>query len=78
MFPLAKREAVVGAWTRPYGRLYDPTKEQIISGQVVSIETTAPMPGMAPGMQMLVQQMMGRTRVYRSAQRGTWNAKIST
>ena len=58
-----------GGWgvDTPYGRLYDPAKEQIISGQVVSIETSAPMPGMAPGMLMLV-----------SAQRGTWNAKIST
>jgi sporulation protein YlmC with PRC-barrel domain len=46
-----------GGWgvDTPYGRLYDPAKEQTISGQVVSIETSAPMSGMAPGMQMLVQ-----------------------
>ena len=55
-----------GGWgvDTSYGRLYDPTKEQIISGQVVSIETSAPMPGMAPGMQMLVQTDDGKnTRV---------------
>jgi len=55
-----------GGWgvDTPYGRLYDPAKEQIISGQVVSIETSAPMPGMAPGMQMLVQTDDGKnTRV---------------
>jgi len=47
-----------------YGRLYDPAKEQTISGPVVSIETSAPMPGMAPGMQMLVQTDDGKsTRV---------------
>lgn len=51
-----------GGWgvDTPYGRLYDPAKEQIISGQVVSIETSAPMPGMAPGMQMLVQTDDGK------------------
>lgn len=55
-----------GGWgvDTPYGRFYDPAKEQTISGQVVSIETSAPMPGMAPGMQMLVQTEDGRsTRV---------------
>ena len=55
-----------GGWgvDTPYGRLYDPVKEQTISGQVGSIETTAPMPGMAPGMQLLVQTDDGRsTRV---------------
>jgi sporulation protein YlmC with PRC-barrel domain len=55
-----------GGWgvDTPYGRLYDPAKEQTISGQVVSIETNAPMPGMAPGMQMLVQTDDGKsTRV---------------
>ena len=55
-----------GGWgvDTPYGRLYDPAKEQIISGQVVSIETSAPMLGMAPGMQMLVQTDDGKnTRV---------------
>src|SRR5262245_47987819 len=47
-----------------YSRLYDPAKEQTISGQVVSIETGAPMPGMTPGMQMLVQTEEGKdTRV---------------
>jgi sporulation protein YlmC with PRC-barrel domain len=59
-------EARGGGWgvDTPYGRLYDPAKEQIISGQVVSIETSAPMPGMAPGMQMLVQTDDGKnTRV---------------
>jgi sporulation protein YlmC with PRC-barrel domain len=52
-----------GGWgpDTPYGRLYDPAKEQTISGQVVSIETSAPMPGMAPGMQMLVQTDDGKT-----------------
>ena len=55
-----------GGWgvDTPYGRLYDPAKEQIISGQVVSIETSAPIPGMAPGMQLLVQTDDGKsTRV---------------
>jgi len=55
-----------GGWgvDTPYGRLYDPAKEQSISGQVVSIETSAPMPGMVPGIQMLVQTDDGRsTRV---------------
>src|SRR5215510_10105331 len=55
-----------GGWgvDTPYGRLYDPAKEQTISGQVVSMETNAPMPGMAPGMQMLVQTDDGKsTRV---------------
>ena len=55
-----------GGWgmDTPYGRLYDPAKEQTISGQVVSIETSAPMPGMSPGMQMLVQTDDGKsTRV---------------
>jgi len=48
----------------PYGRLYDPTKEETISGQVVTIDTSAPLPGMAPGMQMLVQTDDGKnTRV---------------
>ena len=52
-----------GGWgaDTPYGRLYDPAKEQTISGQVVSIETSAPMPGMAPGMQMLVQTDDGKS-----------------
>lgn len=46
-----------GGWgtETPYGRLYNPTNEQTISGQVVRIETSAPLPGMAPGMQLLVQ-----------------------
>jgi len=55
-----------GGWgvDTPYGRLYDPAKEQTISGQVVSVETSAPMPGMAPGIQMLVQTDDGKsTRV---------------
>ena len=55
-----------GGWgvDTPYGRLYDPAKEQTISGQVVSRETSAPMAGMAPGMQMLVQTDDGQnTRV---------------
>jgi sporulation protein YlmC with PRC-barrel domain len=55
-----------GGWgvDTPYGRLYDPAREQTISGPVVSIETSAPMPGMAPGMQMLVQTDDGKsTRV---------------
>jgi sporulation protein YlmC with PRC-barrel domain len=52
-----------GGWgvDTPYGRLYDPEKEETISGQVVSIETSAPMPGMAPGMQMLVQTEDGQS-----------------
>jgi sporulation protein YlmC with PRC-barrel domain len=55
-----------GGWgvDTPYSRLYDSAKEQTISGQVVSIETSAPMSGMAPGMQMLVQTDDGKsTRV---------------
>jgi sporulation protein YlmC with PRC-barrel domain len=55
-----------GGWgvDTPYGRLYDPAMEQTISGQVVSIETSAPIPGMAPGMQLLVQTDDGKsTRV---------------
>jgi len=55
-----------GGWgvDTPYNRLYDPAQEQTISGQVVSIETSAPMSGMAPGMQMLVQTDDGKsTRV---------------
>jgi sporulation protein YlmC with PRC-barrel domain len=55
-----------GGWgiDTPYGRLYDPEKEETISGQVLSIETSPPMPGMAPGMQMLVQTDDGQsTRV---------------
>jgi sporulation protein YlmC with PRC-barrel domain len=55
-----------GGWgaDTPYGRLYDPAKEETISGQVVSIDTSAPLPGMAPGMQMLVQADDGKnTRV---------------
>ena len=44
----------------PYGRLYDPGKEQTLHGHVVSIETNAPLPGMAPGMQMLVQTEEGK------------------
>jgi hypothetical protein len=52
-----------GGWgpDTPYGRLYDPAQEQTLSGQVVSIETSAPLPGMAPGMQMLVQTDDGKT-----------------
>src|SRR4030095_7331159 len=44
-------ESKSGGWgvDTPYSRLYDPAKEQTISGQVVSLETSAPMPGMAPG-----------------------------
>jgi sporulation protein YlmC with PRC-barrel domain len=59
-------ESKSGGWgvDTPYSRLYDPAKEQTISGQVVSIETSAPMSGMAPGMQMLVQTDDGKsTRV---------------
>jgi sporulation protein YlmC with PRC-barrel domain len=55
-----------GGWgiDTPYSRLYDPAGEQTISGQVVRIETSAPMPGMAPGVQMLVQADDGKsTRV---------------
>jgi sporulation protein YlmC with PRC-barrel domain len=55
-----------GGWgvDTPYGRLYDPAKEQTISGQVVSRESSAPMAGMTPGMQMLVQTDDGQnTRV---------------
>ena len=55
-----------GGWDMdtPYNRLYDPAEEQTISGQVVRIETSAPMPGMAPGIQMLVQTDDGKsTRV---------------
>jgi hypothetical protein len=46
-----------GGWgtETPYGRLYNPANEQTISGQVVRIESGAPLPGMAPGMQLLVQ-----------------------
>jgi sporulation protein YlmC with PRC-barrel domain len=46
-----------GGWgiETPYGQLYNPTNEQTISGQVVRIEIGAPLPGMAPGMQLLVQ-----------------------
>ena len=64
--PVPASESRGGGWgvDTPYGRLYDPAKEQTISGQVVSIETSAPMPGMAPGMQMLVQTDDGKsTRV---------------
>jgi len=55
-------EPRAGGWgaDTPYGRLYEPAQEQTISGQVVSIETSAPMPGMAPGMQMLVQTDDGK------------------
>jgi sporulation protein YlmC with PRC-barrel domain len=51
-----------GGWgvDTPYGRLYDPAKEETISGQVVNIDTSAPLPGMAPGMQMLVQTDDGK------------------
>jgi sporulation protein YlmC with PRC-barrel domain len=55
-----------GGWgvDTPYGRLYDSAKEQTINGQIVSIETRAPLSGMAPGMQMLVQTDDGKsTRV---------------
>jgi sporulation protein YlmC with PRC-barrel domain len=55
-----------GGWgaDTPYGRLYDPAQEQTISGHVVSIEASPPMPGMAPGLQMLVQTDDGQnTRV---------------
>jgi hypothetical protein len=38
-----------------YGRLYDSAKEQTISGQVASIQSGAPLPGMAPGLQMVIQ-----------------------
>jgi sporulation protein YlmC with PRC-barrel domain len=46
-----------GGWgtETPYGRLYDPANEQTISGQVVRIETSTPLPGMTPGMQLVVQ-----------------------
>ena len=59
-------EPIGGGWgaDTPYGRLYDPAKEETISGQVVKIDTSAPMPGMAPGMQLLVQTDDGKnTRV---------------
>jgi len=51
-----------GGWAvdTPYGRLYDPAKEQTLSGQVVSIDVSPPIPGMAPGMQMLVQTDDGK------------------
>ena len=45
----------------PYNRLYDPAKEQTISGQVVNIETHVPMPSMAPGIQILVQTEDGKS-----------------
>jgi sporulation protein YlmC with PRC-barrel domain len=52
-----------GGWgaETPYGRLYDPAREQTISGQVSRVETAAPMPGMAPGMQLLVQTDEGQS-----------------
>ena len=52
-----------GGWgvDTPYGRLYDPAREQTISGQVVRLETSAPLPGMAPGLQMLVQTDDGKS-----------------
>jgi sporulation protein YlmC with PRC-barrel domain len=43
-----------------YGRLYDPAKEETISGYVVSIDTSTPLPGMALGIQMLVQTDDGK------------------
>lgn len=64
--PVPAGELRGGGWgvDTPYGRRYDLAKEQTISGQIVSIETSAPMPGMAPGMQMLVQADDGKsTRV---------------
>lgn len=45
----------------PYGRLYDPAKEQTVSGQVASVEVGAPLPGMAPGTQMLVRTEDGKS-----------------
>lgn len=56
-----------GGWgvETPYGRLYNPVQEQTISGRVVGRETAAPMPGMAPGLQVLVQTDEGQaTRVH--------------
>src|SRR5262249_5834378 len=52
-----------GGWgaETPYGRLYDPAQEQTISGQVRSVETTVPMPGMDLGMQILVQTDAGKS-----------------
>lgn len=46
-----------GGWgvDSPYARLYDPAREQTISGQVVRVETAAPAQGMALGMQMMIQ-----------------------
>jgi sporulation protein YlmC with PRC-barrel domain len=51
-----------GGWgaETPYAQLYDPTREQTISGQVTSLETAPPLPGMAPGMQMLIQAEDGK------------------
>jgi sporulation protein YlmC with PRC-barrel domain len=56
-----------GGWgvETPYGQLYNPTTEQTINGQVVRVETGAPLPGMAPGMQILVKtDDAGDTRVH--------------
>jgi sporulation protein YlmC with PRC-barrel domain len=55
-------EPIGGGWgvDTPYGRLYNPAKQQTIRGQVVSIDTSPPLPGMAPGMQMLVQTDDGK------------------
>jgi sporulation protein YlmC with PRC-barrel domain len=52
-----------GGWgtETPYGRLYNPANEQTIGGQVARIETGAPLPGMAPGMQLLVQMDDAKT-----------------
>jgi sporulation protein YlmC with PRC-barrel domain len=52
-----------GGWgvDGPYGRLYNPAQEQTISGQLLRVETAAPAPDMAPGMQMMVQTDDGKT-----------------
>lgn len=52
-----------GGWgsETPYGRLYDPAKEQTVRGQVTSIGTAAPMQGMTPGTQIQVQTEDGKT-----------------
>jgi hypothetical protein len=64
--PAERRQEEAGAGSggwgaeTPYARLYDPTREQTISGQVTSLETAPPLPDMAPGMQMLMQTEDGQ------------------
>lgn len=52
-----------GGWgtDSPYGRLYDPAREQTISGQVQRVETAAPAQDMAPGTQIMLQTDDGNT-----------------